>query len=153
MKGIDNDIEQFEKNLIEIDSMKTQIIELKTSLDKIVKDTGDIEKIKKGIDNEIQNMKKTNGTAINLVDEKNKELKEITIEVKKSLEKHADKIVEPIEFSLVGISNKINQLDEKISGFASQIKEKQELLEKKIRATSIISIIGFVIILVTLLIK
>ena len=70
MKNIDSDIEQFEKNLIEIDTMRKQISELNISLCEVLNETRDIDSIKENLIKEIEAFHETNDNSIKQIDEK-----------------------------------------------------------------------------------
>jgi predicted nucleic acid-binding Zn-ribbon protein len=59
MNNVDKDIEQFEKNLIEINMMKEQISDLSDSLKKIVGEVKDIDEIKSDLNKEITTLNKS----------------------------------------------------------------------------------------------
>lgn len=110
MKNIDNDIEQFEKNLIEIDEMRKQISELKESLDKMLKETVDIDRIKNGINQEIVSIYKLNENSTRQINGEIKSLNEIAVDIKKYMERDVDSIIEPIKLSMEELSKKIDNI-------------------------------------------
>ncbi len=69
MKNVDSDIEQFEKNLIEIDSMRKQISELNSSLHDLLKETEDIDEIKNTLKEEIDTFHKIQEDSIKKITE------------------------------------------------------------------------------------
>ena len=146
MKNIDNDIEQFEKNLIEIDGMRNQIFELKTSLDKMLKETGDIDCIKDDLNKEIESIHKTNENAVKQIDEKIKLLNEIVTDVKNSIGKDTDKIVEPIKAEISDAINKFNQISIELKKIIDNMQLKQDMIEKKINISIVIMSVGFVLV-------
>ena len=110
MKNIDNDIEQFEKNLIEIDEMRKQISELKESLDKMLRETVDIDRIKNGINQEIVSIYELNENSTRQINGEIKSLNEIAVDIKKYMERDVDSIIEPIKLSMEELSKKIDNI-------------------------------------------
>lgn len=120
MKDIDQEIDLFEKNLNQINDLKNQISNLKTSLEKELKEVTTIEEIKNNINQELQNIK--------IVNENNK----------KEIEKQTE--------SINVMFNELNDLLKKeISLNVENINKKQNMLEKKLLITNIIVIVGFIL--------
>ena len=107
MKDIDQEIDLFEKNLNQINDLKNQISNLKTSLEKELKEVTTIEEIKNNINQELQNIK--------IVNENNK------------------KVIEKQTESINVMFNELNDLLKKeISLNVENINKKQNMLEKKL---------------------
>ena len=153
MKNIDSDIEQFEKNLIEIDTMRKQISELNISLCELLNETRDIDSIKENLTKEIEDFHETNDNSIKQIDEKIKELKKIAEDVKNSMGKDTDKIVKPIKEELSDVMKQSNQTSEKFEKSMNDIKLKQELIEKKINTSIAIIVVGFVLSLILIIVR
>ena len=120
MKDIDQEIDLFEKNLNQINDLKNQISNLKTSLEKELKEVTTIEEIKNNITQELLNIK--------IVNENNK----------KVIEKQAE--------SINVMFNELKDLLKKeISLNVENINKKQNMLEKKLLITNIIVIVGFIL--------
>ena len=153
MKNIDSDIEQFEKNLIEIDTMRKQISELNTSLSEVLNETRDIDSIKENLTKEIEDFHETNDNSIKQIDEKIEELKKIAEDVKNSMGKDTDKIVNPIKEELSDVMKQSNQISETFEKSMNDIKLKQELIEKKINTSIAIIVVGFVLSLILIILR
>lgn len=153
MKNIDNDIEQFEKNLIEIDTMRKQISELNISLCEVLNETRDIDSIKENLIKEIEAFHETNDNSIKQIDEKIEELKKIAEDVKNSMGKDTDKIVKPIKEELSDVMKQSNQISETFEKYMNDIKLKQELIEKKINTSIAIIVVGFVLSLILIIVR
>lgn len=153
MKNIDSDIEQFEKNLIEIDTMRKQISELNISLCEVLNETRDIDSIKENLTKEIEDFHETNDNSIKQIDEKIEELKKIAEDVKNSMGKDTDKIVKPIKEELSDVMKKSNQISETFEKSMNDIKLKQELIEKKINTSIAIIVVGFVLSLILIIVR
>lgn len=153
MKNIDSDIEQFEKNLIEIDTMRKQISELNISLCKVLNETRDIDSIKENLTKEIEDFHETNDNSIKQIDEKIEELKKIAEDVKNSMGKDTDKIVKPIKEELSDVMKQSNQISETFEKSMNDIKLKQELIEKKINTSIVIIVLGFVLSLILIIVR
>lgn len=153
MKNIDSDIEQFEKNLIEIDKMRKQISELNTSLSEVLNETRDIDSIKENLTKEIEDFHETNDNSIKQIDEKIEELKKIAEDVKNSMGKDTDKIVNPIKEELSDVMKRSNQISETFEKSMNDIKLKQELIEKKINTSIAIIVVGFVLSLILIIVR
>ena len=153
MKNIDNDIEQFEKNLIEIDTMRKQISELNISLCEVLNETRDIDSIKENLIKEIEAFHETNDNSIKQIDEKIEELKKIAEDVKNSMGKDTDKIVKPIKAELSDVMKQSNQISETFEKYMNDIKLKQELIEKKINTSIAIIVVGFVLSLILIIVR
>lgn len=120
MKDIDQEIDLFEKNLNQINDLKNQISNLKTSLEKELKEVTTIEEIKNNINQELLNIK--------IVNENNK------------------KVIEKQTESINVMFNELKDLLKKeISLNVENINKKQEMLEKKLLITNIIVIVGFIL--------
>ena len=120
MKDIDQEIDLFEKNLNQINDLKNQISNLKTSLEKELKEVTTIEEIKNNINQELQNTK--------IVNENNK----------KVIEKQTESIN-------VMFDELKDLLKKEISQNVENINKKQNMLEKKLIITNIIVIVGFIL--------
>ena len=153
MKNIDSDIEQFEKNLIEIDTMRKQISELNISLCEVLNETRDIDSIKENLTKEIEDFHETNDNSIKQIDEKIEELKKIAEDVKNSMGKDTDKIVKPIKEELSDVMKQSNQISETFEKSMNDIKLKQELIEKKINTSIVIIVLGFVLSLILIIVR
>lgn len=153
MKNIDNDIEQFEKNLIEIDTMRKQISELNISLCEVLNETRDIDSIKENLIKEIEAFHETNDNSIKQIDEKIEELKKIAEDVKNSMGKDTDKIVKPIKEELSDVMKQSNQISETFEKYMNDIKLKQELIEKKINTSIAIIVVDFVLSLILIIVR
>ena len=153
MKNIDSDIEQFEKNLIEIDTMRKQISELNISLCELLNETRDIDSIKENLTKEIEDFHETNDNSIKQIDEKIEELKKIAEDVKNSMGKDTDKIVKPIKEELSDVMKQSNQISETFEKSMNDIKLKQELIEKKINTSIAIIVVGFVLSLILIIVR
>ncbi|MCI6932734.1 MAG: hypothetical protein MR765_06395 [Tenericutes bacterium] len=153
MKNIDSDIEQFEKNLIEIDTMRKQISELNISLCEVLNETRDIDSIKENLIKEIEAFHETNDNSIKQIDEKIEELKKIAEDVKNSMGKDTDKIVKPIKEELSDVMKQSNQISETFEKYMNDIKLKQELIEKKINTSIAIIVVGFVLSLILIIVR
>lgn len=153
MKNIDSDIEQFEKNLIEIDTMRKQISELNISLCEVLNETRDIDSIKENLTKEIEDFHETNDNSIKQIDEKIEELKKIAEDVKNSMGKDTDKIVKPIKEELSDVMKQSNQIIETFEKSMNDIKLKQELIEKEINTSIAIIVVGFVLSLILIIIR
>ena len=120
MKDIDQEIDLFEKNLNQINDLKNQISNLKTSLEKELKEVTTIEEIKNNINQELLNIK--------IVNENNK------------------KVIEKQTESINVMFNELKDLLKKeISLNVENINKKQNMLEKKLLITNIIVIVGFIL--------
>ena len=71
MKDIDQEIDLFENNLNQINDLKNQISNLKTSLEKELKEVTIIEEIKNNINQELQNIKIVNENNKKLIEKQN----------------------------------------------------------------------------------
>ena len=153
MKNIDSDIEQFEKNLIEIDTMRKQISELNISLCEVLNETRDIDSIKENLIKEIEAFHETNDNSIKQIDEKIEELKKIAEDVKNSMGKDTDKIVKPIKEELSDVMKQSNQISETFEKYMNNIKLKQKLIKKKINTSIAIIVVGFVLSLILIIVR
>ncbi len=153
MKNIDSDIEQFEKNLIEIDTMRKQISELNISLCEVLNETRDIDSIKENLTKEIEDFHENNDNSIKQINQKIEELKKIAEDVKNSMGKDTDKIVKPIKEELSDVMKQSNQISETFEKSINDIKLKQELIEKKINTSIAIIVVGFVLSLILIIVR
>lgn len=120
MKDIDQEIDLFEKNLNQINDLKNQISNLKTSLEKELKEVTIIEEIKNDINQELLNIK--------IINENNK------------------KVIEKQTETINVMFNELKDLLKKeISLNVENINKKQNMLEKKLLITNIIVIVGFIL--------
>ena len=71
MKDIDQEIDLFENNLNQINDLKNQISNLKTSLEKELKEVTIIEEIKNNINQELQNIKIVNENNKKIIEKQN----------------------------------------------------------------------------------
>lgn len=71
MKDIDQEIDLFENNLNQINDLKNQISNLKTSLEKELKEVTTIEEIKNNINQELQNIKIVNENNKKIIEKQN----------------------------------------------------------------------------------
>ena len=120
MKDIDQEIDLFEKNLNQINDLKNQISNLKTSLEKELKEVTIIEEIKNNINQELQNIKIGNENNKKVIEKQTESINVMFDELKDLLKKE-------------------------ISLHIENINKKQNMLEKKLLITNIIVIVGFII--------
>ena len=120
MKDIDQEIDSFEKNLNQINDLKNQISNLKTSLEKELKDVTTIEEIKNNINQELQNIKIGNENNKKVIEKQTESINVMFDELKDLLKKEISQNVE-------------------------NINKKQNMLEKKLIITNIIVIVGFIL--------
>lgn len=108
MNSVDKDIEQFEKNLVEINIIKEQIANLSTTLKKIVSETGDINEIKSNINKEITTLNIAADNTEKKINNEVQSLKNIANEVKNSIGKDAETIVKPINETMSKLYEQAN---------------------------------------------
>lgn len=145
MKNIDNDIQQFEKNLIEIDAMRNQISGLKESLDKMLKETADINSIKIGINKEIESIHDINECSIKQIESEIKNLNDITIDIKKYMERDMDSIIESLKLPIEELSKKIDNIQHNMDERFFNLNKKSIVIIVLLLISIIIGIIGMFI--------
>ena len=86
MNNIDKEIENFKNNLLTIDKLSKDLNNNNDKLEKVLKETTELDNVKKGLQSEVDNLKKSNESYIEKVEKSSNEISQTCEQINKSVE-------------------------------------------------------------------
>ena len=86
MNNIDKEIENFKNNLLTIDKLSKDLNDNNGKLEKALKETAELDNVKKGLQSEVNNLKKNNESYIEKVEKSSNEISKTCEQINKSVE-------------------------------------------------------------------
>lgn len=141
MNNIDKEIEDFKNNLLTIDKLSKDLNDNNDKLEKVLKETTELDNVKKGLQSEVDNLKKSNESYIEKVEKSSNEISKTCEQINKS--------VESIQFDTSNALDKLNTFGKKIDDLSV---EHNNILNK-LKYSMIANITLLIIIIIILIVK
>ena len=90
MNNIDKEIEDFKNNLLTIDKLSKDLNNNNDKLEKVLKETTELDNVKKSLQSEVDNLKKSNEGYIEKVEKSSNEISQTCEQINKSVESIPD---------------------------------------------------------------
>ena len=141
MNNIDKEIENFKNNLLTIDKLSKDLNDNNGKLEKALKETAELDNVKKGLQSEVNNLKKNNERYIEKVEKSSNEISKTCEQINKS--------VENIQSDTSETLDKLNAFGKKIDDLSV---EHNNILNK-LKYSMIANIILLIVIIIILIVK
>ena len=141
MNNIDKEIEYFKNNLLTIDKLSKDLNNNNYKLEKVLKETTELDNVKKGLQSEVDNLKKSNEGYIEKVEKSSNEISQTCEQINKS--------VESIQSDTSKALDKLNTFSKKIDDLSV---EHNNILNK-LKYSMIANAILLILIIIILIIK
>ena len=141
MNNIDKEIENFKNNLLTIDKLSKDLNDNNGKLEKALKETAELDNVKKGLQSEVNNLKKNNERYIEKVEKSSNEISKTCEQINKS--------VENIQSDTSKTLDKLNAFGKKIDDLSV---EHNNILNK-LKYSMIANIILLIVIIIILIVK
>ena len=141
MNNIDKEIEDFKNNLLTIDKLSKELNDNNDKFEKVLKETTELDNVKKGLQSEVDNLKKSNEGYIEKVEKSSNEISQTCEQINKS--------VESIQFDTSNTLDKLNTFGKKIDDLSV---EHNNILNK-LKYSMIANAILLILIIIILIIK
>ena len=141
MNNIDKEIENFKNNLLTIDKLSKDLNDNNGKLEKALKETTELDNVKKGLQSEVDNLKKNNEGYIEKVEKSSNEISQTCEQINKS--------VESIQSDTSKALDKLNTFGKKIDDLSV---EHNNILNK-LKYSMIANAILLILIIIILIIK
>ena len=141
MNNIDKEIENFKNNLLTIDKLSKDLNDNNGKLEKALKETTELDNVKKGLQSEVDNLKKSNEGYIEKVEKSSNEISKTCEQINKS--------VESIQSDTSKALDKLNTFGKKIDDLSV---EHNNILNK-LKYSMIANAILLILIIIILIIK
>ena len=141
MNNIDKEIEDFKNNLLTIDKLSKELNDNNDKFEKVLKETTELDNVKKGLQSEVDALKKNNESYIEKVEKSSNEISKTCEQINKS--------VESIQFDTSNTLDKLNTFGKKIDDLSV---EHNNILNK-LKYSMISNIILLIVIIIILIVK
>ena len=141
MNNIDKEIENFKNNLLTIDKLSKDLNDYNDKLEIALKETTELDNVKKGLQSEVDNLKKSNEGYIEKVEKSSNEISQTCEQINKS--------VESIQSDTSKALDKLNTFGKKIDDLSV---EHNNILNK-LKYSMIANAILLILIIIILIIK
>lgn len=141
MNNIDKEIEDFKNNLLTIDKLSKDLNNNNDKLEKVLKETTELDNVKKGLQSEVDNLKKSNEGYIEKVEKSSNEISQTCEQINIS--------VESIQSDTSKALDKLNTFGKKIDDLSV---EHNNILNK-LKYSMIANAILLILIIIILIIK
>ena len=141
MNNIDKEIEDFKNNLLTIDKLSKELNDNNDKFEKVLKETTELDNVKKGLQSEVDALKKNNESYIEKVEKSSNEISKTCEQINKS--------VESIQFDTSNTLDKLNTFGKKIDDLSV---EHNNILNK-LKYSMIANAILLILIIIILIIK
>lgn len=141
MNNIDKEIEDFKNNLLTIDKLSKELNDNNDKFEKVLKETTELDNVKKGLQSEVDALKKNNESYIEKVEKSSNEISKTCEQINKS--------VESIQFDTSNTLDKLNTFGKKIDDLSV---EHNNILNK-LKYSMIANIILLIVIIIILIVK
>lgn len=141
MNNIDKEIEDFKNNLLTIDKLSKELNDNNDKFEKVLKETTELDNLKRGLQSEVDALKKNNESYIEKVEKSSNEISKTCEQINKS--------VESIQFDTSNTLDKLNTFGKKIDDLSV---EHNNILNK-LKYSMIANIILLIVIIIILIVK
>lgn len=141
MNNIDKEIEDFKNNLLTIDKLSKELNDNNDKFEKVLKETTELDNVKRGLQSEVDALKKNNESYIEKVEKSSNEISKTCEQINKS--------VESIQFDTSNTLDKLNTFGKKIDDLSV---EHNNILNK-LKYSMIANAILLILIIIILIIK